>query len=100
MFVSLGGGGASWKMTIWEGGHRVPAVVTWPRYIKEGRTSNALISGLDIMPTMATLMGFELPMDRHYDGEDLSRVLKDGSDEGRLVGNAYATQKKVLRTTP
>ncbi|XP_066935660.1 arylsulfatase G-like [Clytia hemisphaerica] len=80
-----GGGGTSWKETIWEGGHRVPAVVTWPQYIKEGRVSDALISGLDIMPTMASLMGFELPTDRHYDGEDLSRVLKDGSDEGRLT---------------
>ena len=81
----IGGGGTSWKQTIWEGGFRVPAAVSWPRYIKEGRESDALISGLDILPTMASLIGFELPTDRHYDGIDLSHVLTDGSDQGHLV---------------
>ena len=70
-----GGGGTTWKTTVWEGGHRVPAIVSWPRVITKGRVSDSIISALDILPTLSSLVGFNLPSDRHYDGVDVSDVL-------------------------
>lgn len=70
-----GGGGATGKLTVWEGGHRVPGVVSWPRKIKEGRFCDELASAMDIVPTMSKLMGFELSDDRDYDGKDISDIL-------------------------
>ncbi|KAL7857030.1 hypothetical protein SRHO_G00159290 [Serrasalmus rhombeus] len=75
-------GGGSAKRTTWEGGHRVPTVVTWPGKISPNTTSNALLSGLDIFPTILSLAGVAPPSDRHYDGLDITNVLLHDSDSG------------------
>jgi arylsulfatase G len=77
-----GGGGGTAKFTTWEAGHRVPFIAHWPGMIKSGIVSNAIGSNLDIMPTIAHLAGFTLPLNRSFDGIDLSPVLFDGSDQG------------------
>ncbi|KAI4873484.1 hypothetical protein NFI96_032575, partial [Prochilodus magdalenae] len=75
-------GGGSAKRTTWEGGHRVPTVVTWPGKISPNTTSSALLSGLDIFPTILSLTGVEPPSDRRYDGIDITDVLLHDSDTG------------------
>ncbi|XP_067286676.1 arylsulfatase G isoform X3 [Pseudorasbora parva] len=75
-------GGGSAKRTTWEGGHRVPTVVTWPKKIKPNSTSSALLSGLDIFPTILSLAGVKPPSDRRYDGIDITYILLNDSDEG------------------
>ena len=57
-----GGGGSSGKVTVWEGGHRVPAIMRWPGRIPGGRVSDALTSTLDLLPTFAALAGYERKM--------------------------------------
>lgn len=59
------------KRDIWEGGHRVPFVVRWPGMMKPGRVSHALVSQIDIMATIATIVGFELPDTTAEDSHDL-----------------------------
>lgn len=49
------------KRDIWEGGHRVPMVVRWPGVVPAGRVSDALISQIDILATLAEIVGFDLP---------------------------------------
>ncbi|NWI57596.1 ARSG Arylsulfatase, partial [Calyptomena viridis] len=78
-------GGSSAKQTTWEGGHRVPAVVYWPGHIPAKRTSHALLSTLDIFPTLVALAGAALPPNRRLDGLDVSPVLFGWSDEGHEV---------------
>ncbi|XP_058262089.1 arylsulfatase G isoform X4 [Hemibagrus wyckioides] len=75
-------GGGSAKRTTWEGGHRVPSVVIWPGNISPNTTSNALLSGMDIFPTILSLAGVDPPSDRHYDGIDITHILLNGSDTG------------------
>ncbi|XP_026861846.2 arylsulfatase G isoform X5 [Electrophorus electricus] len=75
-------GGGSAKKTTWEGGHRVPTVVLWPGRISPNTSSNALLSGLDIFPTVLSLAGVEPPSDRRYDGIDITHVLLHDSDTG------------------
>lgn len=78
--ISRGGGSA--KRTTWEGGHRVPSVVVWPGNISPNTTSDALLSGMDIFPTILSLAGVDPPSDRHYDGIDITPILLHGSDTG------------------
>jgi arylsulfatase A-like enzyme len=49
------------KRDDWEGGHRVPFVVRWPGQVKPGTTSSQLTSLTDVMATVATILGAELP---------------------------------------
>ncbi|NXW13727.1 ARSG Arylsulfatase, partial [Circaetus pectoralis] len=78
-------GGSSAKQTTWEGGHRVPALVYWPGRVPAKRTSHALLSTLDIFPTLVALAGAELPPNRRFDGLDVSPVLFGWSDVGHKV---------------
>ncbi|XP_051524145.1 arylsulfatase G isoform X2 [Myxocyprinus asiaticus] len=75
-------GGGSAKRTTWEGGHRVPTVVAWPKKIKPNSTSSALLSGLDIFPTILSLAGVKPPSGRRYDGIDITDILLNNSDTG------------------
>ncbi|NWR24959.1 ARSG Arylsulfatase, partial [Emberiza fucata] len=78
-------GGSSAKQTTWEGGHRVPALVYWPGHVPASRTSRALLSTLDIFPTLVALAGAALPPNRRFDGLDVSPVLFGWSDVGHKV---------------
>ncbi|KAI1896650.1 hypothetical protein AGOR_G00096950 [Albula goreensis] len=75
-------GGGSAKRTTWEGGHRVPTVTYWPGKIPANTTSRALLSGLDIFPTVLSLAGVQAPSHRHYDGVDVTDVLLHRSKTG------------------
>ncbi|MBN2294362.1 MAG: sulfatase-like hydrolase/transferase [Pirellulales bacterium] len=59
------------KGSIWEGGHRVPAVACWPGTIKAGRISHATAMGADLLPTMAAMAGVALPENLELDGVNL-----------------------------
>ncbi|XP_018617318.2 arylsulfatase G isoform X2 [Scleropages formosus] len=76
-------GGASAKTTTWEGGQRVPTVAYWPGKIAANMTSKALLSGLDIFPTVLSLAEVEAPSNRRYDGIDATDTLLHGSETGR-----------------
>ncbi|XP_045692427.1 arylsulfatase G isoform X2 [Phyllostomus hastatus] len=78
-------GGSPAKQTTWEGGHRVPAVAYWPGRIPTNVTSTALLSVLDIFPTVLALAGARLPQGRHFDGLDASEVLFGRSKTGHRV---------------
>ncbi|XP_074411414.1 arylsulfatase G isoform X3 [Zonotrichia albicollis] len=82
-------GGSSAKQTTWEGGHRVPALVYWPGRVPAGRTSQALLSILDIFPTLVALAGAALPPNRRFDGLDVSPVLFGWSDVGHKVRQSH-----------
>ncbi len=65
------------KGTIFEGGHRVPLIMSWPGMITPGVTS-AMVSAIDIMPTIAALTGAsEGPFP--FDGQSLMGVIEGNS---------------------
>jgi arylsulfatase A-like enzyme len=49
------------KADIWDGGHRVPFIVRWPKGIRAGTSSDQLICLTDLMATAADLTGVKLP---------------------------------------
>jgi arylsulfatase A-like enzyme len=68
------------KATTFEGGHREPAIFRWPGHIPAGRVTDVLATGMDFLPTFATLAGAPLPADRVLDGYDLWPVLSGARD--------------------
>lgn len=52
---------AGLKWTNWEGGIHVPLIVRWPGHVAAGGESARLTAGYDFMPTLADLMGEEIP---------------------------------------
>lgn len=45
------------KVTGWEGGFRVPAMIRWPGHIKPGTVINDMFAGEDWFPTLAAAAG-------------------------------------------
>jgi arylsulfatase A-like enzyme len=48
-----------WKGHVYEGGIRVPAIVSWPGKIKKGITSDYCYSSIDYLPTICELAGIK-----------------------------------------
>ena len=63
------------KRTHFEGGIRVPFIMSWPGHITAGRVDNRAVSSLDIFPTAVAAAHGRLPADRTYDGVDLMPFL-------------------------
>ncbi|MFC2125535.1 sulfatase-like hydrolase/transferase [Bacteroidota bacterium] len=70
------GGLRGYKTTLWEGGHRVPAIAWWPGKINPGIT-NDLTCSMDIFPTMVNLTGIEGKILPEFDGINITPILFD-----------------------
>lgn len=64
------------KRDIYEGGHRVPFMIKWPGVTKPGQVSDALVSQIDLMATIASITGFGLPDNCAEDSHDLLPLIK------------------------
>ena len=71
------------KGSVWEGGHRVPAIAWWPGTVAAGRTSAVTAISLDVMPTLVELAGGRLPEGHRLDGRSLVEVLTAKEAGGR-----------------
>jgi len=56
--------------TVHEGSIRTPLLVRWPGKVPQGKASNEIVSISDIFPTLAAIVGGEVPDDRAIDGID------------------------------
>ncbi|MDN3664014.1 sulfatase [Algibacter miyuki] len=70
------------KATMFEGGVRVPTVISYPGITAPGTTSDALIQSTDFYPTLLHLAGLEMPKNYTVDGIDITETLK-GKDVKR-----------------
>ncbi len=62
------------KGTIYEGGVRVPMIAKWPGVIPPGSTQSETAMTIDVLPTLARIVGAELP--KHpIDGLDIFDLL-------------------------
>jgi len=85
------------KRDLYEGGHRVPFLLRWPGRLAPATQCDALVSQIDVMATLAAVVGYELPSDAAEDSVNLLPLLQ-GSGRGRttLVHNTYS-EKYALR---
>lgn len=79
------------KGSTWEGGMRVPGIVRWPGHVPAGKTSDAIVSTLDVLPTFAAIAGEseKVPKDRTIDGVDQSGLFLGKNEAGARNGFHY-----------
>ncbi len=75
-----GGGGntGKWKGRkgqFFEGGIRVPAIISYPAKLPQGAVRNQLITAMDWMPTVAALTSTPMPRELKLDGFDLRDII-------------------------
>ncbi len=64
------------KRSLYEGGVRVPFIVSWRGHVPAGRVDNdSVVTGVDFLPTLCKLAGVAVPRGHLLDGEDRSQVL-------------------------
>ena len=68
-----------WKITLFEGGIRVPMFIKWPAKIAPGTVVDTPVAHIDLLPTLAAAAGVDLPTDRVIDGEN---ILPEATGEG------------------
>lgn len=64
------------KRDLWEGGHRTPMIIRWPKVIQSKRVSGALVSQIDLMATFAAVVGYQLPDSAAEDSHNLLPLLQ------------------------
>lgn len=69
------GGFRGQKSMLFEGGIREPGIIRWPGKVQAGRTSDATLNFVDLLPTFCSVTGIDLPQDRTLDGVDFSPLL-------------------------
>jgi len=65
----------------YEGSLRVPFLVRWPGKIPANRVSNEVVHQIDLFPTVASIIGADLPTDRVYDGVNQTGLLTGKTDK-------------------
>ena len=65
-----------------EGSIRTFAFIRWPGRVEPDKTSYAMFSAMDWLPTLAAIVGGKVPTDRPIDGVDQSDVLLGRSPRG------------------
>jgi len=75
------------KGTCWEGGTREPCIMRWPGTIPAGTESKQMLMTIDLFPTIARLIGADLP--RHtIDGLDVWPIIS-GKGDAKNPHTAY-----------
>lgn len=69
------------KGTVYEGGHRVPCFIRWPKGFKSDIEVNQLTAHFDLMPTLLSHCKVEPPASWDPDGRDLSGLLTGSKKE-------------------
>jgi arylsulfatase A len=84
--------------SLWEGGHRVPAIACWPGMIPSGTVTNQTVLGMDMFPTMASTAGAKLPAGLKLDGVNLLGMLTENRKlPERTLFWRYRKQKAVRK---
>ncbi len=89
------GGLREGKGTSFEGGQRVPCLMYWKGVIPEGIVCNKLVSGIDILPTLAGIAGAPLP-ERRIDGVNIIELMKGNMDANPRKSFLYYYRKNSL----
>ena len=85
------------KGTVWEGGIRVPGIIEWPGVIAGNRNTSVPVVTSDLLPTVADIVGFEIPCNITLDGISILPLLQNHTDfRGKNINFAFHIQKGNL----
>lgn len=80
------GGFRGSKLSLYEGGTRMPFIVRWPQKVPVAVNDKTIFSAVDLLPTLTSIAGIDLPKDLKLDGQDLSAAFfgRTASHKGPL----------------
>lgn len=64
------------KSSLWEGGHRVPAIAWYPDKIAAGSVTRETVLSMDILPTILNIV--DISTEDNYDGVNFSSIMFEG----------------------
>lgn len=76
------------KGTTWDGGQREACIMRFPGKIPAGTVCDEVAGTIDILPTIAGLVGVELPSDRVIDGKNIWPLMT-GAEEAKSPHEAF-----------
>jgi arylsulfatase A len=79
--------GGKGQLADW--GIRVPMIVSWLGEIRANTTSDALVDGSDILPTLAQIAGAKLPSGVRLDGHSIAAVLRGSATKRQWIFAEY-----------
>src|SRR5262245_16323348 len=88
------------KLSLYEGGIRLPFIVHWPDHVPAGRTDDITVVGaVDLLPTICALAGAALQTDVRLDGEDQSAALfgRPKAERSRPLFWEYGRNNEAFR---
>lgn len=71
------------KYSNFEGGTRIPFLLSWPKQVKHAQQSNALISQIDLFASFGKLTGYTMPPDAAPDSVDVMDALLGKRSDAR-----------------
>lgn len=87
------------KYSAFEGGTAVPFIVSWPGTVKGDRESDALVSHIDLLASLASLVGAVIPKDNATDSRNhLSTILGENQDNREYVIEQAVNRALSVRT--
>lgn len=86
------------KFSLFEGGIRVPSIISWPGVLPENVMRNQMVHACDWMPTLAALSGVPL-QEEDIDGKNIKAVLQSSEAASPheilywQIGNQWAVRQ-------
>ncbi len=90
LFLFTSDHGGQWplgKWNLYDSGTRIPLIVAWPGHIAAGKRADAMVSWVDLLPTLLDIAGAKASDD--IDGRSFADV---------LVGKANAHREQIFTT--
>lgn len=99
---TFGGGGSAGqyrgsKFSLFEGGVRVPAFISWPKHIEANGVRNQVAANIDWYPTLAEYCGIKLPA-RKLDGVSLVPIIR--SEQAQTAHSVFNWQSGGGKNNP
>ncbi|MFZ9388661.1 MAG: sulfatase-like hydrolase/transferase [Chitinophagaceae bacterium] len=94
-----GGAFRGGKYSAFEGGTRVPFIVSWKGTVKKGKTSDALFSQIDLYASFASLAGTSVEKGMAKDSRDHLSTLLNKKEESRdhLIEQSLNSTLSIIR---
>lgn len=69
------------KFETWDGGMRVPFLISWPKRIPAGQVIGQPVATMDVLPSVCSLLQIPMDTSKPFDGEDISDLFISGTQE-------------------
>lgn len=97
IFIYSADHGAQWpfhKWNLYDAGIKVPLIIVWPGHIKPNSRTQAMVSWIDILPTLLDITSSEIPAD--LDGKSFREVLEGKQENHRdLIFTTHTGDKNM-----